>query len=77
MPISIEMQGRIFNGSGIPIDKGPPVLAEKFLDIQVRLFSLCICKPNDKTKDGRQSNICALTLKSAPIDISLLINIIN
>ena len=28
------MLGRQFNGSGIPIDHGPPVLAEKFLDIQ-------------------------------------------
>jgi V-type H+-transporting ATPase subunit B len=36
MPISIEMLGRSFNGSGQPIDHGPPVLAEKFLDIQVR-----------------------------------------
>jgi vacuolar-type H+-ATPase subunit B/Vma2 len=36
MPISIEMLGRSFNGSGTPIDHGPPVLAEKFLDIQVR-----------------------------------------
>jgi V-type H+-transporting ATPase subunit B len=27
MPISEEMLGRSFNGSGIPIDKGPPVLA--------------------------------------------------
>lgn len=34
MPISEEMLGRAFNGSGTPIDKGPPVLAEKFLDIQ-------------------------------------------
>ena len=29
------MLGRAFNGSGTPIDKGPPVLAEKFLNIQV------------------------------------------
>ncbi|CAD8174075.1 unnamed protein product [Paramecium octaurelia] len=34
MPISEEMLGRAFNGSGVPIDKGPPVLAEEFLDIQ-------------------------------------------
>jgi V-type H+-transporting ATPase subunit B len=34
MPMSIEMLGRVFNGSGNPIDQGPPVLAEKFLDIQ-------------------------------------------
>ena len=38
MPISIEMLGRQFNGSGVPIDHGPPVLAEDFLDIQVSLF---------------------------------------
>lgn len=34
MPISTEMLGRQFNGSGQPIDHGPPVLAEDFLDIQ-------------------------------------------
>lgn len=34
MPISEEMLGRTFNGSGIPIDQGPPILAEEFLDIQ-------------------------------------------
>ena len=34
MPISEEMLGRSFNGSGKPIDKGPPVLAEMFRDIQ-------------------------------------------
>jgi V-type H+-transporting ATPase subunit B len=34
MAISEEMMGRSFNGSGVPLDKGPPVLAEKFLDIQ-------------------------------------------
>jgi hypothetical protein len=28
MAISDEMLGRSFNGSGVPIDKGPPVLAE-------------------------------------------------
>ncbi len=32
-PVSEDMMGRIFNGSGKPIDGGPPVLAEKFLDI--------------------------------------------
>ena len=34
MPISEEMLGRSFNGSGVPIDKGPQILAEDFLDIQ-------------------------------------------
>lgn len=28
------LAGRVFNGSGKAIDKGPPVLAEDFLDIQ-------------------------------------------
>jgi len=32
-PVSRDMLGRIFNGSGKPIDGGPPVLAEAFLDI--------------------------------------------
>merc|ERR1712003_578319 len=33
MPISDDLMGRAFNGSGKPIDKGPMVLAEEFLDI--------------------------------------------
>uniref|UniRef100_A0A5S6PYQ5 Vacuolar proton pump subunit B n=1 Tax=Trichuris muris TaxID=70415 RepID=A0A5S6PYQ5_TRIMR len=33
IPVSEDMLGRIFNGSGKPIDKGPAVLAEDFLDI--------------------------------------------
>ena len=32
-PVSRDMLGRVFNGSGNPIDGGPPVLAEHFLDI--------------------------------------------
>ena len=33
-PVSEDMLGRIFNGSGIPIDGGPPVMPEAYLDIQ-------------------------------------------
>lgn len=33
-PVSEDMLGRIFNGSGNPIDGGPKVMAEKYLDIQ-------------------------------------------
>lgn len=33
-PVSLDMLGRVFNGSGKPIDNGPPVLAEVFRDIQ-------------------------------------------
>ncbi|CBH18192.1 Vacuolar proton pump subunit B, putative [Trypanosoma equiperdum] len=32
--VSEDMLGRVFNGSGIPIDDGPPVLAEQYRDIQ-------------------------------------------
>ena len=32
-PVSRDMLGRVFNGSGKPIDDGPPVLAETYLDI--------------------------------------------
>ncbi|KAK3279290.1 hypothetical protein CYMTET_12815 [Cymbomonas tetramitiformis] len=33
-PVSEDVLGRIFNGSGNPIDNGPPILARKYLDIQ-------------------------------------------
>lgn len=34
MPVSEDMLGRVFNGSGKPIDKGPKIFAEDYLDIQ-------------------------------------------
>jgi len=34
------MLGRIFNGSGKPIDNGPPILPEAYLDISGILFLL-------------------------------------
>ncbi|KAK2177669.1 hypothetical protein NP493_586g00035 [Ridgeia piscesae] len=34
VPVSEDMLGRVFNGSGKPVDKGPSVCAEDFLDIQ-------------------------------------------
>ncbi|KAJ3357725.1 V-type proton ATPase subunit B [Allomyces macrogynus ATCC 38327] len=33
MPVSEDMLGRVFNGSGKPIDKGPKVFADDYLDI--------------------------------------------
>ena len=33
LPVSEDMLGRVFNGSGNPIDKGPKVWAEDYLDI--------------------------------------------
>jgi vacuolar-type H+-ATPase subunit B/Vma2 len=38
-PVSEDMLGRIFNGSGKAIDNGPAVLAEDFLDIQGTLMA--------------------------------------
>jgi vacuolar-type H+-ATPase subunit B/Vma2 len=34
MAVSEDMLGRVFNGSGKPIDKGPKIFAEDYLDIQ-------------------------------------------
>lgn len=36
-PVSLDMLGRIFNGSGKPIDNGPPILPEAYLDISGKL----------------------------------------
>lgn len=33
IPVSIEMLGRVFDGTGTPIDGGPPIIPEKVLDI--------------------------------------------
>merc|ERR1712130_216762 len=41
IPVSEDVLGRVFNGSGKPIDGGPTVLAEKFLDIQGQPINPC------------------------------------
>jgi V-type H+-transporting ATPase subunit B len=33
-PVSTDMLGRVFSGSGQPLDHGPPVLADDYLDIE-------------------------------------------
>src|SRR5690606_37028096 len=33
MPVSMDMMGRIFDGLGRPIDGGPDIIAEEYLDI--------------------------------------------
>ena len=40
IPVSEDMLGRIFNGSGKTIDKGPKIFAEDYLDIQGTFFNL-------------------------------------
>lgn len=37
-PVSLDMLGRIFDGSGKPIDNGPPILPEAYLDISGEFF---------------------------------------
>lgn len=38
LPVAEDMLGRMFNGSGNPIDQGPKVFAEDYLDINGMLF---------------------------------------
>jgi V-type H+-transporting ATPase subunit B len=33
IPVSEDMLGRVFSGSGKPIDKGPKVFADDYLDV--------------------------------------------
>ena len=39
LAVSEDMLGRVFNGSGVPIDKGPKVWAEDYLDINGEFVS--------------------------------------
>jgi V-type H+-transporting ATPase subunit B len=40
LPVAEDMLGRIFNGSGNPIDNGPKVFAEDYLDINGAHYTL-------------------------------------
>ena len=42
-PVSQDMLGRIFNGSGKPIDNGPPILPEAYLDISGECLFASLC----------------------------------
>lgn len=48
LPVAEDMLGRIFNGSGAPIDQGPKVFAEDYLDINGA--SLNGFSPNESSK---------------------------
>lgn len=55
LPVSEDMQGRIFNGSGNPIDKGPKVFAEDYLDINGESPALPLLSPSTHVLDlGRK-----------------------
>lgn len=43
-PVSLDMLGRIFNGSGKPIDNGPPILPEAYLDISGMWLYTNLCR---------------------------------
>jgi V-type H+-transporting ATPase subunit B len=47
LPVAEDMLGRIFNGSGNPIDNGPKVFAEDYLDINGQLSQQTRTKKND------------------------------
>jgi V-type H+-transporting ATPase subunit B len=60
LAVSEDMLGRVFNGSGNPIDKGPKVWAEDYLDINGK----SICPPHSiSNKQARRST---LSLESTP-----------
>ncbi len=51
--VSLDMLGRIFDGAGKPKDKGPEVIAEKYLDINgAPLNPYCREYPNDFIQTG-------------------------
>jgi len=48
LPVAEDMLGRIFNGSGNPIDQGPKVFAEDYLDINGTFLHPCfVCRLDD------------------------------
>ena len=76
--MSVEMLGRVFNGSGNPIDHGPPVLAEKFLDIQVSFndkltFGFYQLANLENLKDIKSGRICFVRELLIYLVISIII----
>jgi F0F1-type ATP synthase beta subunit len=68
LPVAEDMLGRIFNGSGNPIDKGPKVFAEDYLDINGlfiwRIGLVGLRKDTDVVEqDHRLIPILAFTLR--------------
>jgi V-type H+-transporting ATPase subunit B len=41
IPVSEDVLGRVFNGSGKPIDNGPPIVAEDFLVFLFLFLIIC------------------------------------
>lgn len=62
-PVSEDMMGRIFNGSGKPIDGGPPVLAQKYLDINGASIN-----PAERTYPEEMIQVPCLPASPTPIE---------
>ena len=56
LPVAEDMLGRIFNGSGQPIDNGPKVFAEDYLDINGKRMLPCIVTANSSRPEGSPIN---------------------
>lgn len=56
MAVSEDMLGRVFNGSGKPIDKGPDILADRYDDIQGQPINpYCRVYPEEMIQTGISS----------------------
>lgn len=64
--------GRVFNGSGKPIDKGPPILAEDYLDIQGQPINpWSRIYPEEMIQTGKNKIICTIKDEGGTWQISL------
>lgn len=65
LPVAEDMLGRIFNGSGIPIDQGPKVFAEDYLDINGGFIRRCsiLCSYKVLVQAPRSTHIRGYTLR--------------
>jgi hypothetical protein len=65
LAVSEDCLGRVMNGSGKPIDRGPPIWAEDFLDINgspVSISSLFELHPGGIEWWGMVARICGMKL---------------
>lgn len=67
LPVAEDMLGRIFNGSGNPIDNGPKVFAEDYLDINGTLchYHLLISRVRSDPPDTALS--CFYDVQGPPL----------
>ena len=62
MPMSEEMLGRTFNGSGLPKDGGPNVMPDHYLDIQGQPINPCM---RDYPQEMIQTGISAIDVMNS------------